>query len=200
VSHQIVRRSYCVSAANGTANYVFLETFEGSVGGCYLAGEDLVRAIFERANQMRQKKGLPPFRRDPRLDRAAQAHADDLAAGRAHAHDQLEYRVHTLGGFPDEPCHVSRASMAANYTEGIVDQPDDVGPMSLDVLTHFGPGEGHYDDFYDPKINCVGVGIGLDGHGYMKNHLVLDYGVLCKLPDPGPEPATPLDRDDFNLW
>jgi hypothetical protein len=85
--------------------------------------------------------------------------------------------------------------MDANYTEGIVDQPDDVGDISLEALTHFGPGEGHYDDFYDPKINCIGIGIGLDGIGYMKNHLVLDYGVLCKLPEP-----EPLKREDFDLW
>lgn len=154
--------------------------------------EETTGHIFERANEMREAKGCRPFIRDARLDKAAQKHADDMSAGRARPHDELRWRIYEYAGFPEEPCHISRKAMMANYTEGIVGAGDSVGPDTLKILTHFGPGEGHYDDFYDPKIQYVGIGVS------DKNHLVLDYGVLCSVP-PEPEPKAP-DRESFDLW
>ncbi len=184
---------------------------------------ELTGRLLAYANEMRKAKGVPPFTYDARLEKAAQTHADDLAAGRARPHDRLEWRIRTLGGWPDGPCHMSRRGMPANYSEGIVNQGWAIDEKSLDYLVGAGPGEGHYDDFFDPHVTHVGIGVGgsaaraASPHqsrsaanwpaGYATdalasgNHLVLDYGVVCDFkPEPDPSPAPPPGRDDFDLW
>jgi hypothetical protein len=142
---------------------------------------------------MRAAKGLNPFAYDQRLESSAQTHAADLAAGRAAPHENLLGRLQASGFPVSNACAISRRSMAANYTEGIVNQPDAVSPDSLQVLVDSGPGEAHYDDFYDPKITRVGVGVGAGGTGYLKNHLVLDYGIVCD-ENPFPDGLFQSDR------
>ena len=135
-----------------------------------------VKVIFDKSNEMRVAKGLPAFLYDDRLEKCAQGHADDLAAGRARPHDHLMERFNSCGFPISSKCQITRRSMQANYTEGIVDQPDSPSEKSPEYLTGSGPGEGHYDDFYDPKITHIGIGIGL---GARMNYVVLDYGIIC---------------------
>lgn len=137
-------------------------------------GMTLTESILVEANVMRAKKDCRPFLRDERLEKAAQEHANDLAAGRARPHDGMEERIRRAG-FPVsyDSCKISRKGMGANYTEGIVNGSDEVSPKYLEYLTSSGPGEGHYDDFYDPKITRVGIGVA-------SGHLVLDYGIDCE--------------------
>ena len=135
-----------------------------------------VKVIFDKSNEMRVAKGLPAFLYDDRLEKSAQTHADALAAGHARPHDNLMGRIKD-SGFPlSDKCRISRREMQANYTEGIVDQPDAPSEKSPEYLTSSGPGEGHYDDFYDKKITHIGIGIGL---GNRMNHVVWDYGLIC---------------------
>jgi hypothetical protein len=135
--------------------------------------------LFAEANRMRAAKGRRPFAYDRRLEASAQAHAARLARGLDRGHERLRERLQEAGFPVSSSCRVSRRSMAANYTEGILDQPFEVVPGSLAGLVGGGPGEGHYEDFFDPKITRVGIGVGMGGVGYTKNHIVLDYGIIC---------------------
>lgn len=59
-----------------------------------LSDLDRVRQeMLERVNRERAAVRLPPFRRHPRLDDAAQAHANDMLARRYYAHDTPEGRT-----------------------------------------------------------------------------------------------------------
>jgi hypothetical protein len=151
---------------------------------------------------MRAAKNLPPFTYDARLEKAAQTHADELGKGTASPHARLEWRIHTLGGFPNESCHMSRRGMDANYSEGIENQPDVMKiEEGLPALVSAGPGEGHYDDFYDPKVTHVGIGVVQGGTGYYSTHIVLDYGIICNFkPEPEPAPRPDINRDLFDVW
>jgi uncharacterized protein YkwD len=153
---------------------------------------ELKKQLLDKSNQMRDAKSVPKFTYDSRLEKSAQKHADDLVSGHARPHDQLEWRIHTFAGFPDEPCHVSRRSMPANYTEGIENQSWPIDEKSVEGLVAAGPGEGHYEDFFDAKITHIGIGVGAG----RSNHMVIDYGVIC---DFKPEPEE-VGRDSFDLW
>lgn len=148
--------------------------------------------FLKKANEMRAEKSLNPFKWDDRLAKAAQEHADLLAAGRAHPHQDLEGRITRAGWKIDNwNCLVSRRSMQANYTEGVVEGSMPLSTDFLGYLVSSGPGEPHYDDFYDPLINHVGVGF---ASGNL-NWVVLDYGRICQ-EDPEPDPE--LTIDDFS--
>lgn len=137
---------------------------------------DKVKTIFDKSNTMRVAHGVPAFIYDDRLEQSAQSHADQLAAGRARPHDQLYERIKS-SGFPiSSDCQISRREMQANYSEGIVDQSDAPGTQSPVYLTGNDPNEGHYRDFFDPKITHIGIGIGL---GARMNYVVWDYGIVC---------------------
>jgi uncharacterized protein YkwD len=161
-----------------------------------------IKELFDQANEMRAAKKVPPFTYDERLEKAAQKHADDLGTGAARPHAQLEWRIHTYAGFPDEPCHMSRVGMPANYSEGIQMQPSAIPlDQALPFLVNSGPGEGHYDDFFDPKVTHVGIGMVQDANGYYNIQIVLDYGILCNFkPEPTPAPKPDIDRDLFDVW
>jgi hypothetical protein len=128
------------------------------------------------ANAMRSARGLPAFAWDGRLAASARGHALDLAAGRARPHDGLAGRI-AASGFPvSSACRVSRPTMPVNYTEGIEWGSQPASAASLAALVAAGPGEGHYDDFYDPKIALVGIGVASGGGA---TYTVLDYGIDC---------------------
>lgn len=159
-------------------------------------GDALKQSVFDQANKLRQAKGVPLFVYDARLEQAAQKHAAALAAGTARPHDGWPERLYQAGFPKDDNCFISR--MRCNVTEGIVQTPTGLDNTALAVLVSSGPGEGHYDDFYDAKINRVGIGTGEGSVGYLHNHLVLDYGRLCDVhPDPEPDPPKP---DWHHVW
>lgn len=145
----------------------------------------LTQSILDKCNEMRVSKGVSAFLYDNRLEQSAQSHADQLAAGRARPHDNLMGRIKDSGFPVSSDCQISRRSMQANYTEGIVDQPDEPSEKSPGYLTSSGPGEGHYDDFYDRKITHIGIGIGL---GARMNYVVFDYGLICDGDEPKIDP------------
>ncbi len=147
--------------------------------------------FLEHANQMRADKKRPLFQYDSRLEQAAQDHADRLAAGRERPHARLQKRI-DASGFPQDPkCLISRRSMQASYTEGVAWASYDVDLTFLDNLVSAGPGEGHYDDFFDPLINRVGFGTA-------GKWLVVDYGRDCSATPPAPLPKPKvLTEEDF---
>jgi uncharacterized protein YkwD len=162
--------------------------------------KDIKVRLLKKCNEMRAAKNLSPFKYDARLAEAAQTHADDLAAGRARPHDRLMERIKN-SGFPVSmsDCLISRRAMQANFSEGILDAPPSLGidEKSPEYLTSSGPGEGHYDDFFDPKINHVGIGV---SYSTRMDYMVLDYGRICQEePEPTPEPK-PLTPDDFSSF
>ena len=168
----------------------------------FFSDSEVAKQLFDQANAMRKAKGLNAFTYDLRLEKAAQKHADDLGAGRARPHDGLRERIYELGGFPDEPCYMTRAGMQANYSEGIENQPSAIPlDQALPFLVNSGPGEAHYDDFFDPKVTHVGIGVVRDGIGYYNVRVVLDYGIICNFkPEPEPAPRPDIERDLFDVW
>lgn len=142
------------------------------------APADLREAIFARANVLRQAKGVRPFILDDRLAASAQSHADDLVTKNVQPHEGMVRRL-KAAGWPFGTCTITRRSMQANYTEGVTGQSDAVTAASVEILLAPGPRDAHYQDFYDPKITRVGVGVGQGGRGPFPNHVVLDYGIDC---------------------
>ena len=55
--------------------------------------ESMRERMLSRVNRERASRGLPPLRRHPGLDAAAQAHADDMLTRRYYAHDTPEGRT-----------------------------------------------------------------------------------------------------------
>lgn len=155
----------------------------------------LKKNIFVEANRMREEKGCKSFSYDDRLEKAAQVHATRLAEGKDRGHERLKERLGEAGFPVSLDCKISRRSMPVNYTEGITSQSDEVTPESLKILTSSGPGEAHYDDFYDPKITKIGIGVGLKGLGRMGNHMVIDYGIVCG-GEIDPDDSIPIDLFD----
>jgi hypothetical protein len=156
--------------------------------------DPLKERLYKKCNEMRQEKGRKPFQYDDRLEKAAQAMADNLTRGAA-PHARLRQRIEE-SGFPlQNDCLISRRSMMANYTEGILDAPKgmDIDEKSPEYLVGGGPGEGHYDDFFDPLINYIGIGVAV---GRRMSYFVIDYGRLCR-DFPGPKPTpTPTPSPD----
>lgn len=123
---------------------------------------EAVRAeMLERVNAARRSAGLPPLRRSPDLDRAAQEHARDLLARRYYDHHSPE------GSTP-----LSRAS-AAGYTADLIAENlhQRTAPVEA-VLDDWLRSPAHRRNLLDPGASDLGVGLaigpgyGLDPSGY----------------------------------
>lgn len=159
--------------------------------------DEVKQRLFNKINQMRQQKGRNPFQYDNRLEKAAQDMANMLTRGSS-PHARLRQRIEE-SGFPisNDKCLITRESMQANYTEGILNTQDpELDEKAPPELVAGGPGEAHYEDFYDPLITYVGIGTAI---GRTWKYMVLDYGRICPdLPDPHPGPTptpTPIPPD-----
>ena len=123
---------------------------------------EAVRAeMLARVNAARRSAGLPPLRRSPDLDRAAQEHARDLLARGYYEHVSPE------GSTP-----LSRAS-AAGYTADLIAENlhQLTAPVEA-VLDDWLRSPGHRRNLLDPGASDLGVGLaigpgyGLDPGGY----------------------------------
>lgn len=117
--------------------------------------------MLARVNAARRLAGLPPLRRSPDLDRAAQAHARDLLARGYYKHVSPE------GSTP-----LSRAS-AAGYRADLIAENlhERTGPIEV-VLDDWLRSQSHRRNLLDPGASDLGVGLaigpgyGLDPSGY----------------------------------
>ena len=123
---------------------------------------EAVRAeMLARVNAARRSAGLPPLKRSPDLDRAAQEHARDLLARGYYEHLSPE------GSTP-----LSRAS-AAGYTADLIAENlhQLTAPVEA-VLDDWLRSPGHRRNLLDPGARDLGVGLaigpgyGLDPDGY----------------------------------
>jgi len=87
-----------VARRNDVPLYVFLlalswDDFFREKTGALSNLESIRREMLERVNLERAARSLPPLRRHPRLDEAAQSHASDMLARRYYGHDTPEGRT-----------------------------------------------------------------------------------------------------------
>jgi uncharacterized protein YkwD len=87
-----------VARYNDVPLYVFLfalswDDFFREKTGALADLERVRREMLERVNRERAARHLPPMRRHPRLDQAAQSHASDMLARRYYGHDTPEGRT-----------------------------------------------------------------------------------------------------------
>ena len=87
-----------VARRNDVPLYVFLfalswDDFFREKTGALSDLERVRREMLERVNLERSARRLPPLRRNPRLDDAAQGHASDMLARRYYGHDTPEGRT-----------------------------------------------------------------------------------------------------------
>jgi uncharacterized protein YkwD len=87
-----------VARRNDVPLYVFLlalswDDFFREKTGALSDLERMRREMLERVNLERAARSLPPLRRHPRLDEAAQSHASDMHARRYYGHDTPEGRT-----------------------------------------------------------------------------------------------------------
>jgi uncharacterized protein YkwD len=117
---------------------------------------EAVRAdMLARVNAARRSAGLPPLRRSPDLDRAAQVHARDLLTRGYYEHVSPE------GSTP-----LSRAS-AAGYRADLIAENlhQRTGPVAA-VVEDWLRSPGHRRNLLDPGARDLGVGLAIGpGHG-----------------------------------
>lgn len=117
--------------------------------------------MLKRVNAARRSAGLPPLRRSPDLDRAAQEHARDLLTRGYYKHVSPE------GSTP-----LSRAS-AAGYRADLIAENlhERTGPIET-VMDDWLRSPAHRRNLLDPGASDLGVGLaigpgyGLDPSGY----------------------------------
>ncbi len=143
-----------VSALEGTPVYTFLLAWpEGDFFARETAGLsdlDRVRAsMLAAANALRAKAGAGPLARDPRLDAAAQRHAEDMLARSYYAHQTPE------GDGPRERLLAAGFTRATACGENIAR-----GPYSVEeVLAAWNKSRDHRRNLLHRGFTHLGVGV-----------------------------------------
>jgi uncharacterized protein YkwD len=117
----------------------------------------LVAGMIARVNQERRAFGRAPLRVNPRLDRAAQRHADDMLARSFYGHEDPEGR----GPF--------QRALASGYRPLAVGENIARGEFSLtEVMDGWMNSEPHRRDLLEPSFVDVGFGFarGKNANGY----------------------------------
>jgi len=117
----------------------------------------LVSRMLARVNEERRNFGRAPLRVNPRLDRAAQSHADDMLARSFYGHNDPEGR----GPF--------QRALASGYRPLSVGENIARGEFSLpEVMDGWMKSEPHRRDLLDPVFVDVGFGFarGKNANGY----------------------------------
>ncbi|HEV2063186.1 MAG TPA: CAP domain-containing protein [Thermoanaerobaculia bacterium] len=110
--------------------------------------EGMREQMLARVNRERTSRAIAPLRRHPRLDEAAQAHADDMFARRYYSHDTPEGRT----AIDREQAKGYRAKYAG---ENIAR-----GQYSIDeVMDGWMQSKTHRDHLLSPTFNDVGFGL-----------------------------------------
>jgi uncharacterized protein YkwD len=143
-----------VSALEGTPVYTFLLAWpEDDFFARQTAGlSDLPRvraSMLAAANALRAKAGAPPLAGDPRLDAAAQRHAEDMLARSYYGHETPE------GDGPRERLRAAGFNRAAAFGENIAR-----GPYSVEeVLTAWHKSRDHRRNLLHPGFTHLGAGM-----------------------------------------
>ena len=119
--------------------------------------ETLLRQMLARVNEERRAAVRAPLRISPRLDRAAQRHADDMLARSFYGHED-----------PDGRGPLQRA-IASGYRPLAVGENIARGEFSLaEVMDGWMKSEPHRRDLLDPNFTDVGFGFarGKSANGY----------------------------------
>ncbi len=110
--------------------------------------ERVRREMLARVNRERTRRGLAPLRRQPLLDQAAQAHADDMFARRYYSHDTPEGKT-TMD-------RVQALGYRARYAGENIAR----GQYSVDeVMDGWMQSKTHRDHLLSPVFDDVGFGL-----------------------------------------
>lgn len=150
-----------VSALDGTPVYTFLlawpeeDFFARETASLSDLGQ-VRAAMLAQANALRAGDGVPPLAADPRLDRAAQRHAEDMLARSYYAHRSPE------GDGPGERLE------AAGYTLAAAGENIARGQYSVaEVLTAWSRSRDHRRNLLNSSFRHLGIGMargkGADG-------------------------------------
>ncbi len=144
--------------------------------------ERVRREMLERVNRERAARHLPPLRRDPRLDEAAQGHAGDMLARRYYGHDTPEGRT------------VMDRERARGYRAAQAGENIARGQYSVDeVMDGWMGSPAHQEHLLSTLLNEVGFGLAFgktpDGYQIL---WVQDFGrVMRKSKVEGLRPKVP---------
>jgi uncharacterized protein YkwD len=129
------------------------------------------RAMLARVNAEREKEGLPPLVADPRLDLAAQKHAEDMLARIYYSHETPE------GAAPRQRLQ------AAGFLADAVGENIAAGHFSVDTaMNAWLHSSGHRRNILESRFTHLGVGIAVGGYEHRYQVLwVQDFG----RPSPG---------------
>ena len=145
-----------------TPLYTFLyavpagEWFAAETAGLHDLGR--IRAdMFARVNAERQKAGVPLLKPDPKLDAAAQRHAEDMLSRAYFAHESPEGKT------------VRERATAAGYDWRSIGENIAEGQLTVtEVMDTWMHSPGHRRNILDPGFRELGVGLALgrSGEGY----------------------------------
>jgi uncharacterized protein YkwD len=112
------------------------------------------REILAASNAERAARGLAPFAIDPRLERAAQAHAERMLAERFYDHTDPRHR-----GPRDRARDEGFAapSIAENLARGLY--------SPREVISHWMDSSGHRANLLAPQLTRIGIGCAFDASG-----------------------------------
>jgi uncharacterized protein YkwD len=167
-----------ISELGGHPLYVFLfawprsEFYARETAG--LTDLEAVRQeMLERVNTVRRGIGLKPLLLDPRLNTAAQAHAQDMLARSYYNHISPE------GTTP------RRRVQAAGYVADITAENIAAGQTSVeDALGAWLHSTDHRRNLLDPRLTHIGIGMALGGYEHRYKILwVQNFGRLKVWPD-----------------
>lgn len=124
------------------------------------------RAMLAQVNAERDKQGLPPLVSDPRLDVAAQKHAEDMLARIYYSHESPE------GTAPRQRVQ------AAGFVADAVGENIAAGHFSVDtVMNAWLHSSGHRRNILEPRFTHFGTGIAVGGFEHRYQVIwVQDFG------------------------
>jgi uncharacterized protein YkwD len=147
-----------VAAFRGMPLYVFLfawpeeESWQGLAEPLRDVGR-LRTALLAAVNAARRAAGRPPLAGDPRLDAAAQAHADDMLARSYYAHQG------TGGSTPRERV------LAAGFPAATVAENIAARHLTVDeAMAGWMASSDHRRNFLDPRFTSLGAGVAVGAY------------------------------------
>lgn len=127
------------------------------------AQEDAAGQVLARINQARQEQGLAPLARNPQLDAAAQAHADDMLRSGS-----------GIGHRGSDGSRYQQRIARAGYSSGVVGE-NWASYRSLDNIFDFWLNDApHRQNILNRKFTQVGIGVAQRANGGLV--VVTDFG------------------------
>ena len=190
----ISRRSFIKVATPLLAGFPALARAQTAVQRRKFSDEDLPAArelLLNLINADRLKAGLSQLQLDDLANKAATAHAQDMARGQFLSHWGSDGRKHYhrfafAGGTDAVQENASAATNIQSLTpEGIL---EDLRDMHASMMAEVPPRDGHRKTILDPFHTHVGFGLGFNGYNLRLDELFLARYVLL---DPVPKEAKP---------